>query len=889
MHVAEMERQIALEELSRALEIPLEAIDEDASFVGCGGHSITALQFASGCLKRGISVAVDSVLTSGTIRQILESCHEMEPPVPSAFESAISSPPMDVSSSSPGGGWDTYQTQPGQTNSFIHDISDDGSLESSASNCLSEAERSTPPTSPETIPGRSASSPVKATNHDPRPISVEVEEICSPDFERVGELSEIQLSLIHGSVQSPGTNIIHYYETYSTWKIPRMKEVWKRVLQQEPIFHTRYLNPEDEGWLVPKFHWREFETTNSRRYKNVLAGDEKALPAWPDATEAVDFNIRFSVLTLRDGSKGDDISTIIWSIHHALIDGWSAGQILHKVRHAASTGILIGPGSSFVELSAALKAMRESRKVEGDEFWLSRKTSLAAARDKFMFSPPESDQSGRSGELRVSFGRYWNSLEQTARTCRVSLPAILHAAWALTLARYTDSDNVIFGAVVSGRNLPLLGAFDSIGPLLNTLPFQINISMGLSVREFLMDVFKHLQDLSCFAWTTPENGFSRSYESILAMQLEISEISDFGAVKPVRPAFTRQTTNIPVSIIVTGSGQAVLQFATDRYRLSHMRAVGRCFRDAIVALTHLDMSLEMCLRGLMPTQSLATLRRFGNCESSWTTRSCSTSDLVTLFEASASRYPDNIAIQHCNRKITYAELDRLSGLLATKIAVVISPEEVVPVHADGSVNWIIATWAVLRAGGVYCPVHESHPQAVRDSILASCSAKYVLATSAEASETISLSQATVINVAAVLQAAGQSTEASIPLPHRSDPRPWEKAYVCFTSGSTGKPKGVMCTHGGLVAFQRNLEVRLGARPGIRVAQFMCAAFDGSIHEIFSCLCYGATLILRDNQDPMGHLKLADSAILTPSIASHLDPGDFHSLKTVSLTPLLATR
>ncbi len=91
----------------------------------------------------------------------------------------------------------------------------------------------------------------------------------------------------------------------------------------------------------------------------------------------------------------------------------------------------------------------------------------------------------------------------------------------------------------------------------------------------------------------------------------------------------------------------------------------------------------------------------------------------------------------------------------------------------------------------------------------------------------------------------------------------------------------MCTHEGLVAFQRDLDVRLGARPGHRVAQFMSAAFDGSIHEIFSCLCYGATLVLRNDQGLLDHLKLADSAILTPSIASHLEPTDFPSLKTAS--------
>jgi hypothetical protein len=91
----------------------------------------------------------------------------------------------------------------------------------------------------------------------------------------------------------------------------------------------------------------------------------------------------------------------------------------------------------------------------------------------------------------------------------------------------------------------------------------------------------------------------------------------------------------------------------------------------------------------------------------------------------------------------------------------------------------------------------------------------------------------------------------------------------------------MCRHEGLVAFQRDLEVRLFAQPGKKISQFMSIAFDGSIHEIFSTLCYGATLVLANGDDPFAQLREVDSAILTPSIAAVLDPADFPKLSTVS--------
>ena len=58
-------------------------------------------------------------------------------------------------------------------------------------------------------------------------------------------------------------------------------------------------------------------------------------------------------------------------------------------------------------------------------------------------------------------------------------------------------------------------------------------------------------------------------------------------------------------------------------------------------------------------------------------------------------------------------------------------------------------------------------------------------------------------------------------------------------------------------------------------------FDICVMEIFGALLHGATLVLKDESDPLGHLSRVDAACITPSILGTLDPEDYKNLKIVS--------
>ena len=58
------------------------------------------------------------------------------------------------------------------------------------------------------------------------------------DPENEDLLTDMQLSLVHGTLKPPGMNIITYSETYYTREIPAVKMAWEKVINQESIFNS---------------------------------------------------------------------------------------------------------------------------------------------------------------------------------------------------------------------------------------------------------------------------------------------------------------------------------------------------------------------------------------------------------------------------------------------------------------------------------------------------------------------------------------------------------------------------------------------------------------------------------------------------------------------------
>ncbi|WP_051319008.1 non-ribosomal peptide synthetase [Chitinimonas koreensis] len=231
--------------------------------------------------------------------------------------------------------------------------------------------------------------------------------------------------------------------------------------------------------------------------------------------------------------------------------------------------------------------------------------------------------------------------------------------------------------------------------------------------------------------------------------------------------------------------------------------------------------------------------------------------LHELFERQAQATPDAVAVLAPRRQLSYAALRREARRLAAQLqARGVRPNQLVAVRMERGWEQVVATLAVLYAGGAYLPLDPALPAERTAHILERAEARLALVQPATAG--LAGLPAGVEAIVVEPAAVDGGGEVELQAAEVAGLAPHHLAYVIYTSGSTGLPKGVMIDHRGAVNTLLDINARFAIAPADRVLAVSSLSFDLSVFDFFGTLAAGAAVVLLEPElarDPAHWLEL----------------------------------
>lgn len=692
-------------------------------------------------------------------------------------------------------------------------------------------------------------------------------------IEDIYPCTALQEGLMVLSAKVPGQHIEQtQYELHSGIDLCRFQHAWDVTAQANPILRTRIVQIEDNAMyqvvLRENASWQHFDSVNDFKIQgthNMGLGD--AL-----------FN--FALVKPSNSSESQHCKFIL-TLHHAMYDGWSLQLLWRHVQSAYDhQEISSSPFNRYIRHTM-------DNATGADEFWISQFADLQAP--AFPSLP-----SAQYVPTPTSAFEHSISTNFEPHLSKHTLAVMIQLAWSIILSSYTDSNDVVFGLTVHGRDVAVPGIENMTGPTIATVPFRAQLHPQSTIQECLSGIrqqttamipFQHfgLQRISTLG---SESAAACNFQCHVGIQPSSSEMIDSTLVKKASSAHNNYSAFATYPLVVIfqqrkqDKGRIDVNVIHDDKVLS-LVAAKRMINQFEHVLNQVIQSPDSILDGLdlICPQDQTQLYEWHHA----VPPAHDKSGLHDLVLSHTVRHPDTSAIHAWDGVVSYHELNELSEQLAKQLQKQgIQRGSLVPLCFDRSKWVIVSIIAVLRAGGACVMLDSSHPTERMENILQRTNAKVVL-TSSEYKHRFSNSLATILEVPTVIE--DPFIDWELPAWDPMDP-----AFIIFTSGSTGKPKGIIMNHSAFCTSIRDhtesLHVKGDTTRGLHFASY---AFDASLYEIFTVLVNGGCVCIPSEADRTSRLAgfINDSqvnwAVFTPTVLNNvLAPEQVPGLQTVVL-------
>ncbi|WP_235941328.1 non-ribosomal peptide synthetase [Paenibacillus puerhi] len=509
--------------------------------------------------------------------------------------------------------------------------------------------------------------------------------------------------------------------------------------------------------------------------------------------------LRASVFKMKE-----DEYRVVWSWHHMIMDGWCSGIVLHD----------------FFTIYAGLKERRDIALKEPAPYaayiqWLQNQPKSRAKRywERYVegyenvaqipgHSIPGNNPSIDRGKLVFTIDKEMTeALASLGKKAQVTLNTVTQAVWGLLLQKNTNTNDVVFGSVVSGRNAEVDRIEEMVGLFINTIPVRVKTDADTRFTGLLQRMQQDSLHASKYDYYPLADIQSLSevkrklvnhiviFQNYYAQDQVRSIEADVGLTIHDVEVYEQTNYDLDVMIVPRDELTVMLSYNKAVYTEQQVETVKQQFLNIVRSIVR-EPDIRTAQIGIVTEAEEHLLRYvFNDTEMDYPREKT----LQQLFEEQAEAEPERVAVLFGDASLTYRELNDKANRLARVLhSEGVGAETRVGLLIERSLEMIVGILAILKAGGAYVPIDPSHPKERIAYMLEDAQIR-VLATSGKlAGELIGMLAFTgrVLDITDAALYEGLEEPGNLDIERSSD----QLAYILYTSGSTGNPKGVMVEH-----------------------------------------------------------------------------------------------
>ena len=577
-----------------------------------------------------------------------------------------------------------------------------------------------------------------------------------------------------------------------------------------------------------------------------------------------------------------DARFMIMHSHHIILDGWCLPVIVNDLQSYYSELV---NGTNIEDLTDKInktvlsetsyaqyvKWNKSQDKDSVSAYWQSL---LADCSPTHIFGKEKKD-TARNENIVTFETQLSNDLsqhvEQFARENKISPNSVFECAFSIALQKYSNSDDIIYDKIISGRSIPLKNIENTVGLFINTVPMRIQTNESTTLTDLLnetqnqtVNANKHGVLPLAEVYKTC-NIDAKSVDALFVFENyyvgDLSTDMGKGSLSPELISFNEQTEfNLNVVVLKERNRYTVrTSYAKEVYDEKDINA----FVDGYISVLDSSLDATTLIKNIsvLSEEEKYALNEFNNTNADYPKDKL----VLDLFEEQVEKTPDKIALVASDKTFTYKELNEEANKLANSLVEKgVVNGDIVGIKLSRTSKFMVSVLGILKSGATYLPFDVAHPQNRIEQILSDSNAKLCI-TEDNFDELLNNSNTKNTDI----KISGDSL-----------------CYCIYTSGSTGTPKGAMIQHKNLYWYMCALTSIYGTDP-INMPFFTSPSVDLSVPSYFLPLITGGTTyfyddeLLKDltdifNNDEINTIKVTPTHLQI--ILQHIEGKTLHNMK-----------